>query len=92
MESMSTNKNVFTKQLLIEKKRDYFKIQLDKIMEKWKENAVINFSLMRNADLYPIAIPISIPEIEDIHEHIQTIPEIEDIQLPEDDDDELDIF
>lgn len=86
MESMSTNKNVFTKQLLIEKKKDYFKIQLDKIMEKWKEHAVnagINFPpLMSYADLYPTAIP----------EHRQTIPEIEDIQLPEDDDDELDIF
>ena len=66
MESMSVDKNAFKKKLLIEKKRDYFNIQLEKIMEKWEKN-----------NLAGAVDAMNVLRIKN---------------LPEDDDDELDIF
>tara|TARA_B100000963_G_scaffold357933_2_gene381287 strand:- start:837 stop:1037 length:201 start_codon:yes stop_codon:yes gene_type:complete len=66
MESMSVDKNAFKKKLLIEKKRDYFDIQLEIIMEKWEKHNLVG--LVDSMNVLRIK------------------------NLPEDDDDELDIF
>tara|TARA_B100000900_G_scaffold411304_1_gene430730 strand:+ start:438 stop:638 length:201 start_codon:yes stop_codon:yes gene_type:complete len=66
MESMSTDKNVFHKKLLIENRRDYFRIQLMKIMEKWEKHSLVG-----------VVDVMNVVRVQ---------------KLPEDDDDELDIF
>jgi hypothetical protein len=91
MEFLNSNKHVFTKQLLIEKKKDYFKLPLRKIIEKWEKSGLID-DLEAAWDSDRVEAFDSNEE-ENIGEEALDVGVDLDVALfAEEDDDELDIF
>lgn len=90
MEFLNSNKHVFTKQLLIEKKKDYFKLPLRKIIEKWENSGLLDdleaawdndrVEMFDSNKLENKLIPLDVGVDLDL------------ALFPEEDDDELDIF
>jgi len=87
MEFLNSNKHIFIKQLLIENRKAFMKLQKEAIMKKWMKSGVLD-ELM-----YPeVETLVNFENSLAIAQYEAQNPGAAAIDMPDDDDDELDIF